>query len=183
MGSHGRSAIGRLFLGSVSMRVASEASCSVRIVKHRTHEGPPVILLAFDGSEGSRKTVHHLMYRTWPLGTKLHIVTVIDVSVLASLDYIWLVGSDLQAHQDEKESRLEHILHSLECEMKKHFQVVSSAAPIGTPVRELLSEAKRVGASSIFIGSRGLSRMERVLLGSVSHGVVAGAEQSVEIVR
>ena len=34
VGSHGRSAIGRFFLGSVSQKVVHEAHCSVRIARH-----------------------------------------------------------------------------------------------------------------------------------------------------
>ena len=39
MGSHGRGAIGRLFLGSVSLRVATEAHTSVRITRSAIHSG------------------------------------------------------------------------------------------------------------------------------------------------
>src|SRR5581483_1569850 len=51
MGSHGRGALGRMFLGSVSLRVASEAKSSVRIARKPEHLDPiPTLLLAFDGS-------------------------------------------------------------------------------------------------------------------------------------
>ncbi|NYF17766.1 nucleotide-binding universal stress UspA family protein [Microbacterium sp. AK009] len=40
LGSHGRSRIGSLFLGSVSAVCASHASCPVMIVRHRPRRGP-----------------------------------------------------------------------------------------------------------------------------------------------
>jgi nucleotide-binding universal stress UspA family protein len=186
MGSHGRSMLGRLFLGSVSMRVLAEADCSVRIVKHQETKrinAEPVVLLAFDGSETARKAVHTVMHRSWPVETVLHIVTVIDVSVIASYDYLWLAGGDLREYHNEAQTRLEHMLHSLEQEMRKHFRTVTSAVPIGSPATEILKEAKRVGADMIFVGSRGLTGLTRVLLGSTAHGLAARAEQTLEIVR
>ncbi len=185
MGSHGRSGLKRLFLGSVSLRVVTEAHTSVRISKgtlHLDESTPLVIVLSFDGSRGSREAVHHLLKRSWPSGTKLHIVTVIDVSILSTPEYIWLVGDDLGQYQEMKETNIQRALHALAHEMSKRFDV-TTAMPIGHPAHELLEEAKRVAADAIFIGSRGLSRFERLLLGSVAHSVVAHAEATVEIVR
>jgi nucleotide-binding universal stress UspA family protein len=47
----------------------------------------------------------------------------------------------------------------------------------------LIKEAKRWGADSIFVGARGLSNFERLLLGSVSTAVATRAHCSVEVVR
>ncbi len=191
MGSHGRGALGRLFLGSVSLRVASESHASVRITRAKQERlsnatpagSAPRILLAFDGSHSSSQAVHALLRRNWPTDTLLHIVTVIDVSILATPEYIWLVGSDLGVYEEMKESHIGHALHSLEGEMKKRFAHVTTATPAGTPARELLEEAKQFHADTIFIGSRGLSRFKRMLLGSVANGVLSHAEATVEIVR
>ena len=52
VGSHGRSAMERFFLGSVSQKIANEARCSVRIARPRhlsTHPHPRIIV-AVDGS-------------------------------------------------------------------------------------------------------------------------------------
>jgi len=60
---------------------------------------------------------------------------------------------------------------------------VSSVIKEGDPKHVLLDEAERWGADCIFVGARGLSRVERFLLGSVSAAVAARAHCSVEIVR
>jgi nucleotide-binding universal stress UspA family protein len=39
VGTHGRSALGRAVLGSVSMKLVKYAPCSVRVVRARTHDG------------------------------------------------------------------------------------------------------------------------------------------------
>ena len=46
-----------------------------------------------------------------------------------------------------------------------------------------LEEAERWGADCIFLGAKGHSRFERLLLGSVSTAVSARAHCSVEVVR
>ncbi len=186
MGSHGRGAIGRLFLGSVSLRVATEAHTSVRITRSAIHSGgenAPTLLLAFDGSQGSSQAVHQLIKRCWPPETRLHIVSVIDLNMLATPQFVWIAGSGFDMYQEIAEARLENALHGLEKEMQKHFEHVTTATPVGIANREILAEAKRMKADTIFIGSRGLSGFERMLIGSVAHSVAAHAEQTVEIVR
>jgi len=52
VGSHGRTALGRFVLGSVSQRVLTEARCSVRIARGRVEEpNSPVRIVA--GTDGS----------------------------------------------------------------------------------------------------------------------------------
>jgi nucleotide-binding universal stress UspA family protein len=186
MGSHGRGAIGRLFLGSVSLRVATEAHTSVRITRssHQSaHSNAQTLLLAFDGSQGANKVVQQLLKRSWPKGTRLHIVSAIDLNMLATPQFVWIAGSGFDMYQEIAEPRLENALHGLEKEMQKHFEHVTSAMPMGIANREILAEAKGVHADTIFIGSRGLSGFERMLIGSVAHSVAAHAEQTVEIIR
>jgi nucleotide-binding universal stress UspA family protein len=58
VGSHGRSALGRFFLGSVSKRIAEEAECSVRVVRGenvKTGDEPAeIIAVARDSNEAER---------------------------------------------------------------------------------------------------------------------------------
>jgi nucleotide-binding universal stress UspA family protein len=56
-------------------------------------------------------------------------------------------------------------------------------ARIGRPAEEILGVAKDVGADLIIVGSRGLTGLERVMLGSVSERVVREAHCTVEVVR
>jgi nucleotide-binding universal stress UspA family protein len=46
-----------------------------------------------------------------------------------------------------------------------------------------LEAAERQGADSIFVGSSGMSALDRFLLGSVSEAVATRADCSVEVVR
>ena len=51
------------------------------------------------------------------------------------------------------------------------------------PKALLCSEAEDLMADCIFVGARGMGRLERFLIGSVSSGVAARAHCSVEVVR
>ena len=56
-------------------------------------------------------------------------------------------------------------------------------ARIGKPAREILGVAQDVGADLIIVGSKGLTGVERAVLGSVSEKVVREAGCSVEVAR
>jgi nucleotide-binding universal stress UspA family protein len=53
----------------------------------------------------------------------------------------------------------------------------------GDPKDILVREAQNWNASAIFVGARGIGRVERILLGSVSSATVAHAPCTVEVVR
>lgn len=56
-------------------------------------------------------------------------------------------------------------------------------ARIGKPAQEILGVAKDVGADLIIVGSKGLTGIERAVLGSVSEKVVREAGCTVEVAR
>ncbi len=51
-----------------------------------------------------------------------------------------------------------------------------------TTARAILSEADRLGATAIVMGSRGLTGVKSLLLGSVSHEVIQHADRTVAVV-
>jgi nucleotide-binding universal stress UspA family protein len=60
---------------------------------------------------------------------------------------------------------------------------VSSVVKAGDPKHVLLEEAEQWQADGMFLGARGLKRIERFLLGSVSTAMATRAHCSVEVVR
>jgi nucleotide-binding universal stress UspA family protein len=60
---------------------------------------------------------------------------------------------------------------------------VSTAVEIGDPASVIIRQAKALEADMTVLGSRGLSDMEGLLLGSVSHKVAHVAPGSVVIVK
>lgn len=169
IGSHGRSPLERFLLGSVSYKVAAEATCSVRVVKpHPRPSGRPLrILVGVDGSDDSRNAVHEVLARRWPSETEFHLATVVDSrleSFLASNSPDAIFSSITTKF--EKQS-LPFQLHRLE----------------GDPKDKLLRISEEKNVDAIFLGARGLHHGERLYLGTTASAVCTRAPCTVEIIR
>jgi len=178
LGSHNRSALGRLFLGSVSQTVLTEAHCSVRIARSRLAQdgAPGQIVIGVDGSADAAIALNEVASRTWPADTKAHLLAVVDPALSTTLDWT-------DAGCADERTWIENILTTASTKLQACGLRVSISITEGSPKEILIAEAERLTADCIFLGARGLRRLERVLLGSVSTAVAARARCSVEIVR
>lgn len=181
VGSQGRSAIGRLILGSVSLQVASESRCSVRIGRRRAEKGnqiEPRILIGLDGSPGAERAIRNVLMRAWPEGTELRIIAVDDgVSTIRIADVVSASGKHVREDTSVTASRLIKLAGARGLN-------VSAGIKRGDPQRVLIAEAREWEADCIVIGSRGSSNTPRgFFAGSVSTGLAANAECSIEILR
>ena len=184
VGAHARSAVGRLFFGSVSQNVLSHAPCSVRVgrggpAREKKAGGEPVrVLLGEDGSPDAAAAVDVVCGRNWPAGTEVRLATAVDLRL--SLDLAALVIPEGDPHRVSPIQRLVHTAGDRLREAKLDFTTVVLE---GSPKHALVQEAERWGADSVFLGARGHSRLERFLIGSVSSSIAARAACSVEVVR
>lgn len=186
VGSHGRSALGRLVLGSVSQKVLTEAPTSVRVARGRVEVEPtPVrILIGVDGSPESDLAVREAASRIWPRGSEARIVIVGDPLTPTLIGrLIPSVKKVVEESNREEMERAEGIVEKACRELKAAELAVSSSVMEGNPKHVLVEEAERWGADCIFLGSTGLGRFKRFLLGSVSAAVAARASCSVEVLR
>lgn len=173
VGSHGRSKLGQFILGSVAQRVVTEAHCSVRVARNvRSKKDSPVqILLGVDGSASSGAAIKATAAREWPQGSKVRLVTSID-----SWGEHGAKAVDKYASARSFQKFAEDLLCARGLE-------VSSVVKEEDAKHLLIEEAEAWEADSIFVGARGLGRLERLLLGSVSTAVVSRAHCTVEVVR
>ena len=179
LGSHGRSAFRRFFLGSTSQFVLGHAGCSVRIGRRlNVHpETPRRLLVGVDGSAGSDAAVDEICHRHWPAGTEVRVLMSVDFGLAAAL------------RRREQENRERHAMtpkQILEAATELHQRSGLKAAPAleqGDPKHVIVEQAERWGADTIFLGATGHGPLQRFLLGSVSAAVAARAHCSVEVVR
>lgn len=187
VGSHGRSALGRLFLGSVSQKVLTESHSSVRIARGRVEvDASPVrIVVAVDGSPGSAFAVQTVASRSWPAGSEARVIIVEDPLVPTGVGrLVPTVAKIIEESNEEDLLWVQRTADEALQELRKTHLSVSSVIENGDPKSVLVEQAEKWGADCIFVGSTGFSGMiSRFLLGSVSSAVAARAHCSVEIVR
>lgn len=188
VGSQGRSALGRLLLGSVSKTVAGRAHSSVRVARQGTEKeasASPRIIIGADGSAGATRAVRAVWSREWPAGTEVRIVAVDDGSgpvrladVTPNLEEFGTArneGPPVNARLMAEGARVVLLSKGLSASVEVRE---------GDPRRVLVEEAVGWSADSVFVGSHGLdSPLERSGLGRVAAALVTGAPCSVEVVR
>jgi nucleotide-binding universal stress UspA family protein len=187
VGSHGRTALGRFVLGSVSQRVLTEALCSVRIARGRVEEpnSPVRIIVGTDGSRASDEALRAVAMRNWPSGSEVKVVLVDDPLAPEFLEkLIPPLGTMLEDDRQQERAWVENISKQSIDILRSAALKVTCVVREGDPKRELPKAAEEWGADCIFVGSAGFSnRFERFVLGSVSAAVAARARCSVEVVR
>jgi nucleotide-binding universal stress UspA family protein len=186
VGSHGRSAMSRLLLGSVSQNILTEARCSVRVGRSRrqTEATAVRLLVGVDGSPDAVAAVQAVAARAWPTGSEVRLVAVLDARMRTALApthpsiEAWSTAGDAN-----EQAWVPKMVDAMAEPLWTRGLIVSSVIKEGDPKQVLLDEAEVWGADCLFMGARGLSRIERFLLGSVSAAVAARAHCSVEVAR
>ena len=173
VGSHGRSLLGRFFIGSFSQQIVTHAQCPVRVAHQQAEKnGAAVrILVGLDESPEALLAVRAVAEREWAAGSEVHFVT-------ASAPY-HLYDDDPSEHKAlirNIQTEAERILNGTGLPLS--FVILE-----GNPKQIIPSEADVWEADCIFVGSRGLNGIERIFLGSVSAAVTARSVCSVEVVR
>ena len=187
VGSHGRTALGRFVLGSVSQRVLTEARCSVRIARGRVEEpnSPVRIIVGTDGSYASDAALRSLSTREWPPQSEIKVIMVDDPLAPEFLaKVIPPLGKMLEEDRQQERAWVEKVSKQSLDILRETGIKVTCVLREGDPKQELCKAAEEWNADCVFVGSAGFSnRFERFVLGSVSAAVAARAHCSVEVVR
>lgn len=173
VGSHGRSALGRAILGSVSQKVLYETACSVRIARgrERSDDEPVRLILGLDGSPDSDAMIETVASRNWKTGTEIVLITAVET---------------FRHDAEEPDIQLNRVrdLQTFATEKLTAAGIsVSAMITEEDPKHFLVRHAEFWKADCIFLGAKGHPFLERFLLGSVSSSVAARAHCSVEVVR
>lgn len=186
VGDHSRSATNRILLGSVSRNAMTYAPCSVRIARaaDKQRRGPLTLIVGVDGSFGSGAALDAVSMRLWPADTTVYVAAVVDARLMT-------MGLYMDNESPNSVERATEACPTWIKRMTEHgaaelrstgLKVIPLCLP-GTAAEELAHLASERGADCIFVGARGHSRLQRLLLGSVSTSLAAMAPCSVEIIR
>jgi nucleotide-binding universal stress UspA family protein len=182
MGTHGRSGVRKLLLGSVAARIVLEATCPVMTVASDAQvaegeKGFDPILVPVDFTEVSERALAAAKALLAPAGRLIleHVVsTPVHPSFYAgSVTNLFQLEPELPSLIGQKLSELSE-LHGGPREI-----VVTE----GSIVEEILETAKSRNAQLIVMGTRGLSREGYLLLGSGTERVIGRAKLPVLAVK
>jgi len=186
-GSHGRSALGRMVLGSISQWLLYEARCSVRVARGKLDEPdfPVRLLIGIDGSRQANQVLAEVAARNWPAKSEVRVITVDQPIGVGSVGLVAFAMKQSVDKLNRKEKRdSEKLVRNAVTQLKSAGLRANGEVLDGDPRRVLVDLAEEWRADCIFLGATGLSnRFERFLLGSTAGAVAARAHCSVEIVR
>ncbi len=186
IGSHGRSAISRVLLGSVSQKVLHEAQCPVRVArKNQFGENANIrILVAVDGSPNAEKVIETVAARNWAKSTEIRLIVVADpFAQPTAFHVLWNLDENKPIDDEQSREWIAKVIDAPAERFRTAGLEVSHTIRLGDPGNLILQEARDWQSDTIFVGARGIGRIKRFLLGSVSSAVASKAKCSVEVVR
>jgi len=136
------------------------------------------ILVPLDGSDHSSRALEVAIQLAKQLKCKLVLLTVYSM-VAASGSSPELSLMAIEASRD----RGKEILKSAEEKVKSEMIEVETELTAGTAVEAIVEKSKEGKFDMIVMGARGLGTMRKLLIGSVSEGVIKSAPCPVLIVK
>ena len=179
MGTHGRTGIDRLTLGSTVESVLRRAPCPVLTVSPRAAGaavGPVLAPLAFDSaSDVSLETAAALAEALGTHGVALHVIEPIDVPVPYMMALPPIDTRDLA-------EGVEATLDTWVAPLAERVPI-ETAVHYGDAAQEIVAAAHTLSAGLVVQASHGRRGLSRWLLGSVAEGVVREASCPVLTLR
>ncbi len=140
-------------------------------------------MLGLDTSEGAAAALAAVAARVWPAATEVRLVTAMDVRLATAIPILEAPMGEPAYVSTDEQGWLRDAQARAADELRHAGLTVTTALKDGDPKHVLLAEAEAWHADSVFLGAKGISRIERFLLGSVSGSVAARAHCSVEVIR
>jgi len=173
VGSRGQSPLENRFIGSTARNIARTATRPLLVERIAPPDSEKAVvkahlfqhvLFATDFSENAREAFDYLPMLK---------------GATQSIDLLHVQKENAPAAVSDPESRLEDLAEEVEQQMGIEAGVNVRE---GSAVDEILAEEERVGATTTLLGTRGRSRLRRLLLGSTSESVVARGNNNVLLV-
>jgi len=179
MGTHGRTALGRLLMGSTAEKVLRHAPGNVLTVKRAVAApgpGEPLrVLVPVDFSDGAARALDAARWLSHERPTRLHLLHVVEpLPAIYDIGGVGAVGLE-----GELRPRLEETLREWSGDLDDARWSVAQ----GVAALEIARIAQITHSDLVVMGTRGLSGLEHVLIGSVTERVCRTCEVPVLVVR
>ncbi|RDB44105.1 universal stress protein [Halomonas sp. DQ26W] len=142
------------------------------------------ILVPVDGSESAKKALSVACQLANQADATLHILHIPE-ELSHETTLVWGIGAiAVEASRQERDDIGQQVVEkAAQAARDKGVTKIETAIGRGDPARTIVSEAKARGVEAIIMGSRGLSDLRGLVVGSVSHKVGHVAECTVITVR
>lgn len=163
VGTHGRTGLKRLMMGSVTAKVIGHATCNVLVVPVTAKVECKNILIATDGSRYSDAAAIEAIGISKRCGSSLIVISV--------------ATSD-----EEIKSAEDNVKKVVELAEKEGIKTEGLMIK-DEPYKSIVEISKQRNADLIVVGSHGRTGLERLLMGSVTERVIGHAESAVLVVK
>jgi nucleotide-binding universal stress UspA family protein len=144
---------------------------------------PMKVILAVDGSPGAKQAVKSVAARPWPKGSVFRVVSVFDAPLPSNAAGGGIPRELRQRYREGAAAPARAAIARAATALRNAGLTIDDRVIEGNPARAIVDHAGRWEADLVVLGSRGLTRARRFLIGSVASYVAANAPCSVEIVR
>jgi len=163
MGTHGKTEMKRLMMGSVTAMVIGHAPCNVLVLPLNAKVECKNVLIATDGSKFSEAAASAALGIAKRCGSSLIVISV--------------------ASSDEEIASAKDNVNKVSEAAKKEGVKTTSVVTKGKPYEAILETSKQKKADFIVVGSHGRTGLARLLMGSVTERVIGHAEVAVLVVK
>lgn len=175
MGTHGRSAIGHFFLGSVAERVVRHAPCPVLTVGsgHKPYKDNPLyrkILVAFDFSEHSIDAAGKAIDVAALYDARVKVFYALEQEVHPAFFATWKMS--IEHHLDEIADNANRALREALGEEAVANLDIQVQIGDDRSDKEIAELAEKEQFDLVVLGTHGLSGLDRALLGSTTERVL-----------
>ena len=195
VGSHGRTGIAKLLLGSVSEALVTHAPCPVLVVKRKNADDPKEtqsdykrILVPLDDSYFSGVAMHWIAGRMWPADAQFCLLHIANHDLVETKEETHARHADHETAAQHKRAIHDAGMYALMAraeylgEKMGHHRFTCKVEE-GKPSTAIVEMAAKWPADLIVMGSHGHASKALRILGSTTREVTANARCSVEVVR
>lgn len=175
VGTHDRKMLGRMLMGSAAQQIVRDSKVPVMVVKAGEHHDKTLqnydrILVPTDFSEMSSKSLNWAVRYANFLRADLHLLHVVDLSAYSDMITMYtLTESEIpNSCELNVDLTLNKSVSDKDLIGKKFVKSL-----FGDPVEEIISYAEKEKCGFIVMGTHGRKGLERVLLGSITAGVIS----------